>query len=429
LAANFGHFDAWRIWKDILLFAFCLLAGWIAVSRPSVWRALWRSWPIRIMAAYLALTVLMTIYGVLSHNVSHSAAIYGLIVNTRLFAFFGTVYIYMLAGGDSLLVHGRNTDGRPMLLRRWRQLVFIPAAIVVIFGLAQIVLPAGFLTHFGYGPATIPAYQTVDNKPDYVRLQSTLRGPNPLGAYLAVTIPLLAAVLVYAYAKQKSNKIATNSQTNLGYALLSAGALVVLYGTYSRSAWLATFAAIGLVLWLAITNNKVRKIGAVLGAALLVIALTAVFMLRNNDTFQNVIFHTNEKSTSSTSSNESRAQALENGWRDVLTHPLGEGVGSAGPASNRLNNGKPAKISENYFLQIAQEAGWAGLALLVAVYILTGVGLYKKRGSALALGLFAALCGLTIVALLSHAWTDDTLAYLFWGLAAVGIGSPGQNAR
>jgi hypothetical protein len=35
--------------------------------------------------------------------------------------------------------------------------------------------------------------------------------------------------------------------------------------------------------------------------------------------------------------------------------------------------------------------------------------------------LLASLAGITFVNLLSHAWTDDTLAYLWWGLAGIAL--------
>jgi hypothetical protein len=39
----------------------------------------------------------------------------------------------------------------------------------------------------------------------------------------------------------------------------------------------------------------------------------------------------------------------------------------------------------------------------------------------LALGLLAALLGITFVNLLSQAWTDNTLSYLWWGLAGIAL--------
>jgi hypothetical protein len=55
-----------------------------------------------------------------------------------------------------------------------------------------------------------------------------------------------------------------------------------------------------------------------------------------------------------------------------------------------------------------------------------GVGylLWTRRADPLALSLLAALAGLTVVNLLSHAWADDTLTYVWWGLAGIAMAQP-----
>ena len=76
-------------------------------------------------------------------------------------------------------------------------------------------------------------------------------------------------------------------------------------------------------------------------------------------------------------------------------------------------------------MQIAQETGWLGLVLLVSIIVLVGRELYRLTGtSRLALVVFAALIGVSFVNLLSHAWTDDTLAFIWWGLAGIALAEP-----
>ena len=43
---------------------------------------------------------------------------------------------------------------------------------------------------------TIPVFETINNNPEYVRIASTLRGANPLGAYLLIPISLLTVLLI-----------------------------------------------------------------------------------------------------------------------------------------------------------------------------------------------------------------------------------------
>jgi hypothetical protein len=71
-----------------------------------------------------------------------------------------------------------------------------------------------------------------------------------------------------------------------------------------------------------------------------------------------------------------------------------------------------------------QETGWLGLALFLSILALVATELYQRAsGSPLALAVFVALIGVMFINLLSHAWTDDTLAFLWWGLAAVALGT------
>jgi hypothetical protein len=101
-------------------------------------------------------------------------------------------------------------------------------------------------------------------------------------------------------------------------------------------------------------------------------------------------------------------------------HPLGDGPGTAGPASV-YNHGHPARIAENYFIQVGQETGWLGLTLFTLINVGVGYLLWLRRDDPLALSLFASLIGLTLINMLSHAWADDTLAYIWWGLAGIAM--------
>ena len=59
------------------------------------------------------------------------------------------------------------------------------------------------------------------------------------------------------------------------------------------------------------------------------------------------------------------------------------------------------------------------MVLFVAICVLVGRELWRHRSEQLAKILLASLVGITFVNLLSHAWTDDTLSYLWWGLAGI----------
>ena len=105
-----------------------------------------------------------------------------------------------------------------------------------------------------------------------------------------------------------------------------------------------------------------------------------------------------------------------------MRRPLGAGTGTAGPAS--VYNDHPARIAENYYIQIGQEAGVIGLALFVAINLLVAGRLWHRRGQLLPDVLLASLIGISLVNLLSHAWTDDTISYVWWGLAGAALALP-----
>jgi hypothetical protein len=287
------------------------------------------------------------------------------------------------------------------LIKNWTKLVLWPAIGVIVFGLAQkLFLPYDFLRHFGYEDATIPAYQTVDSNLEYRRIQSTLRGANPLGAYLSLIIT--SAVIVW--------------RRNWFKFVFIAAALVALIFSYSRSAWLATLLVVSLVVYWSLNNKKRQRLSvAVLAATAL--SLAGLYFLRNEQVAQTTIFHTSSESVNE-SSNQARSEALRAGWNDLLNEPLGRGPGTAGPASFR-NDDQP-RIAENYFLQIGQEVGWLGLATFIAINALVAYKL-SFRNDNLAKVLFASFFGITLVNLMLHAWTDDTLSLMWWGLAGVAL--------
>lgn len=390
--SNTGFIDIWRIWKEILIILILLPpVSWLIWQQPVLRKWILDSWLIRLIGVYAVLQLAMGAWAVTVAKVNTEALVYGLGINLRFLLFF--------------LICAVVASGSGFLVSHWRKILLLPAAVVLLFGIMQkFALPYDFLRHFGYGDNTIPAYQTVDNDLEHRRIQSLLRGANPLGAYLILIIPALLLCL-------KKRKVLR--WLGLGSALL------VLFFSYSRSAWLGVMIA-GLVLAVLMVKRtrNLRWLFALAGLTL-VFMVSFAYSLRDNDTAQNVLFHSSENSRSAQSSNAARLQALENGVKDIASEPLGRGPGTAGPASLRNNN--PARIAENYFLQVGQETGIIGMGLFIAINALVALKLWQRRREQLALILFVSLIGISFVNLISHAWADDTLAYIWWGLAGVAL--------
>jgi len=390
LGSNFGHLDAWRIWKEVVIVFTIPGAAYIAYKTPQFWYWIRQHWLPKLIILQLLLYVGSGVLALLAGRVNASALIYSLLANLRFLGFF---IITLIVSNQS-----------DILRLFWKQIVLIPAAVVIFFGVLQrTILPHDFLKHFGYGPNTIPAYQTVDNKIDYRRIQSTLRGANPLGAYLVV---IISAILASTFKKR------------LVTIVLLIAAIMTLFLTYSRSAYIGTIMAAIVIVFFRVSNQWRKKL-VVLGLISIVIVGAGVVIFRHNHIVENTFFHTDNTSKSSVSSNTGRAKALENGLHDVIYEPLGRGPGTAGPESVRNNH--PARIAENYYLQIGQEVGWLGVLLFITINILIGLELWRNNKDPLCLMLFASLIGLTIINMLSHAWTDDTLGLLWWGLAGIAL--------
>jgi len=363
----------------------------LAYRSAHIRRWLLTSWTVRLIGLYVVLNLVLGAWALIHKQVNSEALIYALLINLRFVGFF--IICAVIASSDSFLK------------QYWPKILLIPAMVVIIFGLSQqFLLPYDFLRHFGYGAHTIPAYQTVDANLDYRRIQSTLRGANPLGAYLILILPAMAIVL--------------SRWRVLRIGGLIAGAITLFY-SYSRSAYIGTGLAFGaLAGWLP-KNSLWPRRKALIVALGVVVAVVGLYSLRYNQTTQDTLLHTSNNSTSSLSSNEARVVAIKSGANDVLNQPFGRGPGTAGPASFR--NDHPARIAENYYLQIGQEVGVLGILIFLGINFLIARRLWFQRSTSLSKILLASLVGLTFVNLLSHAWTDDTLAYLWWGLAGIAL--------
>jgi len=393
-ASIFGHYTAIRLWKEAVL-ALCVVGVLYlmafdhkirthTLSRRLVW----------VILTYCAVNIIWGAVAYHEHSVTAKALGYGLIVDLRFPVFFLVTWAVALR-----LARMRT---------RWQWLVLWPAAVVVVFGLFQVfVLPNDFLKHFGYGPNTIPFEETINHNPHYLRIASTLRGANPLGAYLLIPISLLTVQL-------------SSKKRSWRQAAFLIGSLVVLFYSFSRSAWVGALLSIAIILMVSIKSQKTRRLLVIIaGIGIVVIAgLFAAF--HNNTRVQNFVFHTQTNSAVASTSDQGHASALAAGLKDLEHDPLGRGPGTAGPASV-YNKGHAVRIAENFYIQIGQETGWIGLFLFILINLGVGYLLWLRRSDPLALSLFASLIGLTFINMLSHAWADDTLAYVWWGLAGVAM--------
>lgn len=393
LGSWLGQYTLIRIWEEAVLVLLLAGAMYLVMAEKMLRRILLRSRLMWIIGAFLLMQLVWGIAAYRLGGVSAKALGYGWIVDSRFLVFFAAVWVLGSKSG--------------YLLRHWQRLVFWPAAIVIIFGLVEyFLLPYDFMRHLGYSAATIYPYETINHNIHYIRAMSTLRGANPLGAYLVVVLSLLGAVL-------------PRKRTYWHMALLAGGVLLLVL-SFSRSAWIGLFLSLLTLAFCGVRSRRIRYgvAGGVL-AAVLVLG-TAALLLRHNLAVQNALLHTQEHSAVQSSSNGGHRTAIKQSMHDLAHAPLGRGPGTAGPASV-YNIGHQPRIAESFWVQISQEIGWLGLALFVAIILIVGRQLWLGRSDTLALGLLAALVGVSFINLLSHAWADETLAYLFWGLTGLSL--------
>ncbi len=387
-ASNFNHYDLFRAWKEVLLVLLSPFVIYIIFKTPRLKKWIVNDWIPLLILVYISLNISLGLNAYAANRVNALALAEGLMIDLRFLVFF--------------IIAAVAAYKAKFLKDNWQVILLVPAALTVAFGLAQLFLSLNFLSHFGYGAKTIPAYSTVDQKLRYHRIQSTLRGPNPFGAYLI----LIISACFINLKKQKWLKI-----------ILALTGLVALFFTYSRSAYIGLAISLAILYYLIKLHGKIRsQVVLICGVAIIVLGL-GIITLRHNSTIDNVFFHTSNSSRASISSNSERASAMENGLKEVVREPLGEGTGTAGPASE--HNDHPARIAENYYIQIAQETGWLGFLLFLAINIIVGMRLWKLKKDPLASLLFASLIGISFVNLLSHEWADDTLSLIWWGMAGI----------
>ncbi len=379
-----------KAWKELLMIiALVLLA--VAVTQRGQWRTLLKDNLIRLMLAFAVL------HGgiALLKPVTWQSLVAGLSIDLRYLLYFCLVYVFLA------------------LYPRYKQqfiTIGIAGALVVLgFTCLQLVLPHDALKYLGYSSATIEPYITVDKNPDFVRFNSTLRGPNPLGAYALI---VLVGVVAFG---MKYGRTVRDQRMRWLHAFLAVGSIIALWVSYSRSAWIG--AAVGILTVVGTRYGKhldAKKWSVV--AVFTVLLVVGSLLLKDSSFFRTVILHDSPTTGATVDSNTAHAASLGDGLNRMLAQPLGTGVGSTGSAS--LMGGEPL-IIENHYLFVAHEVGWLGLGLFISIMIVALRRLWARRADWLALTLFGSGIGLSVVGLLLPVWVDDTVSIIWWGMAAV----------
>lgn len=399
-----GGLEVWKVAKDVVLLALVVFTICLILLRRSGGRVFYI-----LLGLAVGYGLLHFLLWALNPSIYRDSAILGIIYNNRLPCFL------LLGYGATLL----NKD--MFAFSSIIKLVIGVTSVVAFLAVLQYLLPKDILTYVGYGidRGVRPSFFIEDN-PALPRVFATLREPNALGAFLIVPIALLTW-------------LATHLQNNkkrifaIGLAALHAFALLL---TFSRSAWLGAAVAVGLVLWWSykdVCMAFVRRFWPVLGAAVAV-GLIGMYLLRETPFVQHYITHTTEEQVEDLDSNDLHTLLVKEGIEGFLQQPLGHGPGTAGLAS--IQNPDGAKLTENYYVQIAYEIGLVGLLLFLVCNGTVYYYLWKQK-TWFSLALLASFWGYVITNMLLHTWSNEAVAAQWWLLAgaALGIGQATKSHR
>ncbi len=384
------------LWKEVVLalIVVCAFLEW--VKKPN--------WNIDLIDMLIgALIVLSLVVTAATHN------------NWVLYA-FGFKYDFVPLVAFVALRRVQWSDG---FLGRAFTTILWSSIVVSVYAVLSLYLPQSFFTWLGYGDlhslytpdGPLAAYQQIEGVP-LRRAQSTMSGPNQLGLWQLM--PFGIALL--------------QAQPIIGLF-----AVVAIFLSMSRAAVLAMFVMVAIVVWKRCTPKQIH-----------ILALSAVvFGLMGAIGLTQLPSGIVSRATSTAGHIERPLEAI----RIIMEHPLGLGLGMAGPASNRVSNtcvhlpeGGDASwaedrpnlcvfvggnqvqpeapcscplLPENWYLQIGVEMGIIGFVLFVALIVLVLVrSVYYPE-------LYLPFIGVSLAAVVLHAWEAPAVAYSLWLLLAV----------
>jgi hypothetical protein len=270
-----------------------------------------------------------------------------------------------------------------------------------------------FHKHLGYdyhGTGNLPenfVYNVGSDKPFVRRLVSTFL--SPLGcSYLFVVALLVAAATL---------------RRRLALVLGAITAVGLLY-TFSRSALLAL--AAGLVV-LGLARRQVVPLAAAVATIGIAIGWAHVYpsigptgtWTKPDLIYQHTRARANPGASGSAASGQessirSHWDSLRGGFRTMIDHPQGYGLGNVGQTASRT--GTHPKAGESNYTELGVELGVLGALLWTAWCLSILVGLLRSRAV-----VAAAFAAVLLLAIQSDVIGDPWVAYCVWALAGSGV--------
>lgn len=263
----------------------------------------------------------------------------------------------------------------------------------------------GYLIHFVLGPENLTALgfrndwstwypgqslafcQKIENQ-ELCRMSGTFAGPNQLGAYMVLFLPL-----IYMW-RRKLKKINT--------VVLLLASLFALYLTYSRGAYIG--AAVAFATLMVCELKLFKKYWKYFSYGIFALVLFGGILLISGALPDELL---RPESTGE------HFAAWTEGINQMLAHPLGLGLGSAGPASYRTTT---PIIPESWYLQVGIELGFIGLALFIAVLTSLAKKLYKANTAIL-----AGFLGILAISFFLHTLEDSAVSLTLFAIIGLAL--------
>ncbi|MBU2259603.1 hypothetical protein KKC44_03260 [Patescibacteria group bacterium] len=435
LIAGFGHapLTMLALWKEALLAIILIIAFLEWLKRPKSDMSRWAFDDTDI------LIVGLVIFSVIITAITHS--------DWKLYLFgFKYDFVPIIA----FFALRRVGWSKEFFARSFKILISV-GSLIALYGIATMFLPQKFFVWLGYSDlhslylpdAPLAAFQQIESL-GIRRMQSVMSGPNQLGLWLLIPWSI---VLVRLVARRKSQ---VERQLSIA-ALLLIGSAIVL--TFSRSAWIAAAIITVVALYSLQSRKKFKQSIVRLGAV--AIGLLLLLLILKPDAITRIA-----------STRDHLIRPLE-ATRIMRENPFGLGLGTAGPASNRVSDacvhleagadsswaadrpdlcvfvggvqvqppliygelrlaGQPVGrvckcplLPENWYLQIGVELGLIGFAMFVTVimFVLRALRIRDDNKE-----IFLIFLGISIAALFLHAWEDSAVAYTVWVMIAAAVG-------
>jgi hypothetical protein len=335
---------------------------------------------------------------------------------------FTAVYVYRVLYEPPLLLAAITVLGRSSGLPEWvpsrAALALIGSSTIsALFAWPQVyLLRFSYLQRFYTDPGQQIHHSFLAHGLTQPRAIGLLHSPNEFGAAMAIAIALLAAPGLLPLRKWVRAWL---------LAILSLALLL----SFSRSGWLATLIAVGIVLWLSRDRLPSRTaIAAALrhpptlmavGAPILasVILTIAVF------TTSGAAALVSATATGSDPSVGNRPHSVRAGLMVLFEHPLGLGLGTAGPKSARFDE-EPANsriLTETWYILYAIQVGLIGFGILAVTAVTILRRLWLDRLRPISRVAFGIAFGLGVGAIFIPVIEDPSVFTPLWAITGLAL--------